>query len=150
MSNRELSNTYPSISKGFFDFPAQLHMFEEFMPRDLIFRTPELKAIKIEEFVKDGKLIIRAEIPGVVPERDIDIFIREGYLTIKGERREEKQDEHRSEFTYGMFSRSIALPNGFDDTSIHANYVNGILEVSLDLPAKEIKEKKIAIHKKDH
>lgn len=145
MSTKELSKNYPLTTKGFFDFPSRLDWFDDIAPLGMFFRTPELKPIKIEQFVKDGKLIVRAELPGVDPDKDIDVSLHEGYLTIKGERKEEMKDEHHSEFMYGSFSRTIALPSGFDQKSVHANYKDGILEVSLGIPVSLSNGKKIPI-----
>lgn len=147
MSTKELSTSFPVISREFFDFPSRLDWFDDVAPLGMFFRTPELKSIKIEQFVKDGKLIVRAELPGVDPDKDIDVSLHDGYLTIKGERKEEMKDEHHSEFMYGSFSRTIALPNGFDQKSVHAQYKDGILEVSLGIPVSVSVGKKIPINR---
>ena len=145
MTTKELSKNYPVVVEEFFDFPSRFDWLNDLAPMGMFFRTPELRSIKIEQFVKDGKLIVRAEMPGVNPDKDIDVSLHEGYLTIKGERREEKKDEHHSEFIYGSFSRTIALPSGFDQKSVHANYKDGILEVSLGIPTSVSNGKKIPI-----
>lgn len=145
MSTKELSKNYPVITKELFDFPSRFDWFNDIVPLGMFFRTPEIKSIKIEQFVKDGKLIVRAELPGVNPDKDIDVSLHEGYLTIKGERREEKKDEHHCEFMFGSFSRTIALPSGFDQKSVHAQYKDGILEVSLGIPVSVSNGKKIPI-----
>jgi len=145
MSTKELSKVFPVDSKGFFDFPSRLDWFDDVAPLRMFFRTPELKPIKIEQFVTDGKLVVRAELPGVDPDKDIDVSLHEGYLTITGERKEEKKDKHHSEFMYGSFSRTIALPSGFDQKSVHAQYKDGILEVSLGIPVSVSNGKKIPI-----
>lgn len=147
MSTKEISVTTPVPANGFFDFPAAFDWFDELIPRNMFMRGSDMKPIKIEEFVKNGKLVVRAEIPGVDPDKDIDVSIHDGYLTIKGERHSEMKDEHRSEFSYGSFSRSIALPTGFNDKSVHAQYKDGILEVTLDAPAKLSTAKKVPINK---
>lgn len=145
MTTKELSKNYPVTTKEFFEFPSRLDWFQDIAPLGMFFRTPELKPVKIEQFVKDGKLIVRAELPGVDPDKDIDVSLHEGYLTIKGERKEEKKEEHRTEFMYGSFSRTIALPSGFDQKSVHAHYKDGILEVSLGIPVSVSNGKKIQI-----
>lgn len=147
MSTKELVNKNSDFSRNFFDFPTQFDWFDDFIPRGLLLRSPELKPIKIEEYAKDGKLVIRAELPGADPDKDLDVSVLDGYLTIKGTRHKEFEGDHHSEFSYGSFSRSIALPMGFDEKSIHAEYKNGILEVSLLLPTAISTGKKIQITK---
>ena len=147
MANRGLSLRLPTSSRELLDFPNRLGWFDDLMPRSF-FTNTDLKPIKIEEFTKDGKLVVRAELPGVDPEKDIDVSIHDGYLVIKGERREESKDEYRTEFSYGSFTRTIALPRGFNDVTAHADYKDGILEVSLEIPAPVAKEKKIQVKNK--
>jgi HSP20 family protein len=86
--------------------------------------------IRVESFTDDGRSVIRAEIPGVDPNKDIELTVQNDYLTIKGERREEKRDTQHSEFHYGAFARSVRLPHGTDPTDVTATYRDGILEVS--------------------
>lgn len=69
--------------------------------------------------------------------------VGEGFLTIKGERREEHEDVDRSDFHYGSFIRSIALPNGTDDENVHASYKDGILEVKVDIQLAVSKPKRV-------
>ncbi len=147
MTSKNLSLRLPTSSRELFDFPSRLGWFDDLMPRSFLGNT-DFRPIKIEEFTKNGKLVVRAELPGVDPEKDIDVSIHEGNLVIKGERREETKDGCRSEFTYGSFTRSIALPRGFSDESVVAEYKDGILEVSLDMPAPASKEKKIQVKNK--
>ena len=77
--------------------------------------------------------------PGIDPDKDVDIAVADGMLTIQAERREEKKQEgkagYRSEFRYGMFRRTMPLPAGVKDDDIKASYVDGILEVRV--PAAE-------------
>lgn len=147
MATKELSKNYSIAPRDFFDFPSKLDWFDDLAPLGMFFRSPDLKPIKIEEIMKDGKLILRAEMPGVDPDKDIDISLHDGYLTIKGERREETQTKHRSEFAYGSFSRTIALPDGSDQKKIEAQYKDGILEVVIDYPAPVSMGRKIHVSK---
>jgi HSP20 family protein len=83
------------------------------------------------------KIIVRAEVPGMRQE-DIRIEYENGMLTIRGERKFEKQQGvtyHRIERTHGNFSRSFTLPRTIDPEKITANYREGILEV--EVPKKE-------------
>jgi len=85
--------------------------------------------IRVESFTDDGHGTIRAELPGVDPAKDIELTVDNDFLTIRGERREEKKDQQHSEFHYGLFSRSVRLPTGTDPAEVTATYRNGILEV---------------------
>jgi HSP20 family protein len=92
------------------------------------------------------RILVRAELPGVKQE-EIQIEFENGLLTIRGERRLEKQDGvtfHRVERTYGSFSRSFTLPRTVDAEKISAAYRDGVLEV--EVPKKEeAKPKQIRI-----
>jgi HSP20 family protein len=89
--------------------------------------------IKVEELMDDGQLVVRAELPGIDPEHDVEITVADRMLTIRAERRhEERTDEadgFRSEFRYGSFTRSMMLPVGASDADVTASYHDGILEV---------------------
>lgn len=100
--------------------------------------TGDSQPIRIEDYLDDGHYVLRAELPGIDPEKDMDITIQDGMLTVHGERREEKKDEHRSEFRYGAFTRTVRLPDGADDDDVKATYDNGILEVRVALHPEEV------------
>lgn len=72
--------------------------------------------IKVEEMVDGNTLVVRAELPGIDPEKDAEITISDGGLTIRAERREEtehkEKDSYRSEFRYGSFARGYPCPKG--------------------------------------
>lgn len=89
--------------------------------------------VRVEDFTRDDRYVVRAELPGVDPEKDIELTMEGDWLTIHGERREEKQEKNHSEFRYGSFSRSLRLPPGTDADDITATYEDGILEVSLPM-----------------
>lgn len=92
--------------------------------------------MRVEDYVDDGRYVVRAELPGIDPEKDVEVTVGRGILTIKAERREEDAGKHRSEFRYGTFSRSMTLPASADDEHIEAVYDNGILEVTVPLADK--------------
>jgi HSP20 family molecular chaperone IbpA len=85
--------------------------------------------IRVEDFEEEGKYVLRAEMPGVDPDKDIEVDVSGDVLTISGRRQEEERDKNHSEFRYGSFSRSLRLPPGSDRSSIAATYENGVLEV---------------------
>ena len=93
--------------------------------------------LRVEDYVRDGCYVIRAEIPGVDPEKDIEVMASKGLLTIKANRHDDTEAKHHSEFHYGTFVRSVALPAGADDRHIQAVYYNGLLEVLVGLKKQE-------------
>ena len=95
-------------------------------------------AMHLEEFREDGTLVVRAELPGIDPDRDVEITVAEGTLCIRAERRERHEargdgDFYRSEFRYGQFTRTLPLPSGVGAEEVAADYTDGILEVRLPL-----------------
>ena len=95
-------------------------------------------AIRVEEMVDGNTLVVRAELPGIDPEKDVDVTVADGVLTIRGERQEKKEhkdkDSYRSEFRYGSFVRRLALPSGVQQADVKASYKDGVLEVRAPLP----------------
>jgi HSP20 family molecular chaperone IbpA len=79
--------------------------------------------------MEDGHYMVRAEIPGVDPEKDVDVSVANGMVTIRAERAEEKRDRTHSEFHYGRLVRTVLLPITVQEESATAHYANGILEV---------------------
>ena len=84
---------------------------------DRMFETAAGPApIRVEEFVDDKTLVVRAELPGVDPDKDVEITIDNGYLRIHAERQEKEEHKDkgrfRSEFRYGSFSRIPAAGRG--------------------------------------
>lgn len=92
--------------------------------------------IRVEDHLTDTEYRLRAELPGMDPEKDIEIHLDKGVLTIHAERREEKQEKGRSEFRYGMLERSVRLPAGADEEHVTATYNKGILEVTVPVKAE--------------
>lgn len=92
-------------------------------------------AIDIHE--TDAAIILEAELPGLKKE-DIDIEIRENILTLKGERKDNKeikeQNYYRQERRSGKFSRSLTLPAVIDPEKVVASYKAGVLEVKIPKP----------------
>jgi HSP20 family protein len=100
--------------------------------------------IRVEEYVEGGRYVIRAELAGIDPAKDVEVTVGPGYLTIHAERSDKIEGKHRSEFRYGSFSRTLALPANADEDAVTASYRDGILEISVGLktdqraPAKKI------------
>ncbi|HJV99669.1 MAG TPA: Hsp20/alpha crystallin family protein [Arthrobacter sp.] len=94
--------------------------------------------IRIEEFVDGQNLVVRAELPGIDPDKDVEVTIDDGFLHIRAERQEKEEHKDkgsfRSEFRYGSFSRSLRLPDDVKEEDIKATYSDGVLEVRTPLP----------------
>ena len=108
--------------------------------------------MRVEDFIRDDTYVIRAELPGIDPEKDVEVTVADGILTINAERREEHADKHHSEFHYGTFSRSVTLPAGADEEHVDAIYGHGILEVTVKLAAESADktERKIPVRQNHH
>jgi HSP20 family protein len=148
--------------------PRSLHRFSEEEPFerlhheidqlfDDLFRTngpirwPGERRVTLPLEVRetDKELVITAELPGV-EEKDVEVTLSEDMMTIKGEKKTEKEVEkegyYMAERSYGTFSRSLRLPYRVDEKKVVAKFKNGVLTIALPKP-KEAREtvKKIAI-----
>ncbi|MBZ5607881.1 MAG: Hsp20/alpha crystallin family protein [Acidobacteriia bacterium] len=129
---------------GFEDFPTGLRVFEDTVNRllsDQGSARPWAPAVDILE--TENELVLKADIPGV-EMKDVDIQIENGTLTLKGERKFERDEKnkgfHRMERSYGSFVRYFTLPETVDTEHVHAEYNGGVLTVTL--PKKEIAKPK--------
>lgn len=114
--------------------PAKIEEEGEFLP-----------ALDLAE--TDNELVVKCEVPGLEP-KDIDISLSDGMLTIKGEKKQEREekeaDYHLVERSYGAFTRSIQLPKEVQGEKISASYKNGVLKVTLP-KSEEAKKKEIKV-----
>jgi len=104
---------------------------------------------KIDVFARDNYLVTRVDLPGMKKE-DVTVEVTDGYLMLTGERKretEEKKDNfYRSEREYGNFYRAVPMPAGVKLEDVKATFTNGVLEVSVPMPAKhEPKAQKVTI-----
>ena len=122
----ELDKEWESL----FHFPRFLTEGHEFDFR------PSLDATRT-----NGELTVTAELPGIDPVKDVEITVDEDFLTIKGEKAEEKEisEENRyvHERRYGKFIRRIPVPEGVSADKIVANYTDGVLTVKVTLPEEK-------------
>lgn len=120
-----------------FEWPEWLSNRWMFEPADTLFRGLGAGQMHIEEFQEDGSMIVRAELPGIDPERDLEITESDRTLWIRAERRREKKSEDartfHSEFHYGSLVRGIPLPRRANTDKVVASYADGVLEVRIPL-----------------
>jgi HSP20 family protein len=101
----------------------------------------------VDIYETDNEIMVQAELPGV-DRKDIALQLENNVLTLKGDRRFEKETNqenyHRIERSYGGFSRAFTIPTVVDEDKIRADYRDGILKIAL--PKKEqVKAKQIKI-----
>jgi HSP20 family molecular chaperone IbpA len=114
-------------------FPDLIEWFEE----PFVTLRPYLaQPIRLEDHMEEDRYIVRAELAGIDPEQDLEVTVSPGYLTIHAERHDKAEGKHRSEFRYGSFTRSLALPASVNEDDVTASYADGILTVILGLKAK--------------
>ncbi|HEY3025562.1 MAG TPA: Hsp20/alpha crystallin family protein [Pyrinomonadaceae bacterium] len=103
---------------------------------------------QVEAFERDGKLIVRADLPGLTKD-DINVDVTDDAIKIRGERRQEKEENdegyYRSERSYGSFYREIPLPNGVNREEADATFRNGVLEITMPAPARQPSSRRIEI-----
>ena len=115
-------------------FPDMIDWFEAPF---LTLRPYLAQPIRVEEYIEDDHYVIRAELAGIDPSKDVEVTVGSGYLTIRAERTEKTEGKHRSEFRYGAFSRTLALPANADEDAVTASYRDGILTISVGLKVEK-------------
>lgn len=141
--------------RGFYDVQGEMNrMFDEMFGNLARATTrqqgeaPSRWAPALDVLQEDGDIVVRAELPGVRSE-DVDVTFHNGVLTISGERKAEEQREgsgyYVRERRYGSFRRSMTLPQGTDDSRIHARFQDGVLEVRVEGAAAVQEPKRIEI-----
>jgi HSP20 family protein len=118
--------------------------FEHNRPKN--WESPHLRPA-LESFVNGDQLTIRVDLPGIDPQ-SIEVRVVGGFLTIKGSR-EENQESHRAQYyrretRYGVFERTIQLPEGVKAEDLKATHKNGVLELTAML-AKEGASKRVKV-----
>lgn len=101
----------------------------------------------VDIFESQDKIVLEAELAGMKPE-DVDVSIENNVITLRGERKFEKDDEaenyHRVERGYGTFTRSFTLPRTVTGDEASADFQNGVLKITLP-KREEAKARKIEI-----
>jgi len=100
-----------------------------------------LDTMRVEEFSEKGAHVVRAELPGLDPAKDLEISVVSDMLQIDAQRREDEKkggrDYVRREHRYGSHHREFSLPKGTSQADIAASYKDGILEVRVPIVAPE-------------
>lgn len=103
---------------------------------------------RIESFVEEGKLVVRADVPGIDP-KNIEVNVSGDILNVRAKREEKKEttkrDFLRREVHYGSYQYSTSLPKGIKAEDIKASYRDGVLELTAALP-KELAPKDVKVH----
>lgn len=142
---REVDRLFEGFDRDFWRSPFRSSIFET-AP---LWRETELAVPAVDIVEKDGAYEVTAELPGM-DEKDIEVKLANGGLTITGEKQEEKEekrkDYHLHERTYGSFERYFTVPDGVDRDKIEASFKKGVLTVTLPKKPEAIKpEKKIEV-----
>jgi HSP20 family protein len=138
-----------------YERPRTFDTFDRFFDRwPTLWWTREFEDIlRVDEFQDNGTWVIRAELAGIDPDKDVEITVSNGVVHIHAERREEekteKKDFYRRELRYGSFSRALTLPEGCSEGDVTASYKDGILEVRVPTPKTSTTEeaKKVTVDK---
>ena len=122
-------------------------LFQDFTPRGEQDLTAGNFVPPVDIYEDEQGISVKAELPGVDP-KDVDVRVENNTLTIKGERKFEKEEKeenfHRMERRYGSFVRSFTLPNSVDTDNVKADFENGVLTIHL-LKRAEAKPKQIKV-----
>lgn len=127
---RHRGNEWPAV----FNFEDEFgRLFEQFgKPLGWTEQGRFAPAMDVHE--TEDAYVVEADVPGLQKD-EIHIEVADNVLTIKGERKDEKEQKeknyHRVERSFGSFARSVALPNGFDGGKVAAKFENGVLTVTL-------------------
>ena len=104
---------------------------------------------RVEEAIQDDRYVVRAELPGLDPEKDIEVTVDGRILTIHAERLQEDSGPYRSEFRYGSLTRSVRLPRKVDAKDVTARYEKGVLEVIVPVPEAKPEGTRVPIENVD-
>jgi len=119
--------------EGFWQKPWLMPFNRRFAKEGMAW-TPRLDAYK-----KDGELIVKADLPGMKRE-DFQVYLEEGSLILKGERKEEikveEPDYYKAECVYGSFYRRLPLAFEVAREKINAKFTDGVLEVHIPMPVE--------------
>ena len=107
------------------------------------------QVFRLEEAIRDNRYVLRAELPGLNPENDIEVTVDGRTLTIRAERRQQDNEPYHSEFRYGSLARLVRLPARVRAADVTARYDKGVLEVSVPVRAVKPAGTRIRIENAD-
>ena len=107
------------------------------------------QVFRLEEAMRDDRYVVRAELPGLDPENDIEVTVEGRILTIRAERRQQDNGPCRSEFRYGSLARAVRLPARVEAADVSARYDRGVLEVSVPVQVVKSEGTRIPIENAD-
>ena len=141
---REVDRLFQDFEQGSWRNPFRGTAFD----LEPLWRMPG-KAPAVDIVEKDNAYEVTAELPGM-DEKNIDVKIANGCLTIKGEKQEEKEEKKKDYYLqerhFGSFERRFQIPEGVDASKIEANFAKGVLTVTLPKTAEAKKaEQKITV-----
>lgn len=133
--HREMNQLFDDVWRGF-DVPSVTGSGLRLQP-------------KVDVAETDKVVEVTVELPGL-DEKDVEVTLADGILTLKGEKKDERKEEGKgfylAERSYGSFQRSIALPQGIDSEKVSAEFNKGVLTVKAPkLPEAQSNVKKIAV-----
>lgn len=139
--NRTFDETF-SLAPTYRTYPFR--RFFNYLPAPKMIEKPFVPVTEV--FAEKGDLVIRLELPGIDPLKDVTVTLEDGELVIKGVRKQEKElkekNVYRMESWYGEFERHFIMPPKIDEKAIHVEYRNGILEVVVKGAVEEVEAKK--------
>ncbi len=140
------------VDDPFRSFISEVHdlfdrFFSDLAVEPTIFRSEFIPKVDLVE--EEKEYVLKAELPGL-SEKDIDVSMDESCITIKGEKKEEKEESKKgyyyAERSFGSFQRVIPLPGDIDRDKVKATFKNGLLTVHLPKSKEALKEvKKITV-----
>ena len=107
------------------------------------------QVFRLEESIRDDRFVIRAEMPGLDPDNDINVTVDGRILTIRAERRQQDNRPYRSEFRYGSLARAVRLPARVDQRNVTARYDKGVLEVSVPVSEARLEGTRVPVENAD-
>lgn len=145
---REIDRLFHDFDSGFWRAPLRSSMFD-LTPASWRGGLARIAMPAMDIVEKDTGYEVTAELPGM-DEKNIEVQVANGQLTIKGEKKEEKeetkQDYHLSERHFGSFERRVTVPDDVDAEKIEAKFTKGVLMVSLPKKPEALKAaKKISV-----
>ena len=133
------------------DWPGWLEPLFGDWPRLRSMFAEDEGLMRVESFTEGNEAVVRVELPGIDPDKDVEINVSDHSLRLHAERREESKTEdkgsYRSEFRYGTFTRVVPMPAGATEKDVKATYKDGILEVRVPIDRAAAESTRIPIQR---